>query len=33
MGDGTPLQYPHQEGAPAEHVINCRCSVIYRIVD
>lgn len=33
MGDGTPLQYPHEEGAPAEHVINCRCSVIYRIVD
>lgn len=33
MGDGTPLQYPHQEGAPAEHVINCRCSIIYRIVD
>jgi hypothetical protein len=33
MGDGTPLLYPHQEGAPAEHVINCRCSVIYRIVD
>jgi hypothetical protein len=33
MGDGTPLMYPHEEGAPAEHVINCKCSVIYRIVD
>jgi hypothetical protein len=28
---GNRLLYPHQEGAAAEEVINCRCDVTYRV--
>lgn len=29
--DGTQLRYPHDENAPAGHVIGCRCIAIYRV--
>lgn len=32
MGDGTPLLYPHEPGAPADHVIGCKCSIFYRLI-
>jgi hypothetical protein len=29
--DGTAMRYPHDETAPARHVIGCRCIAIYRV--
>ncbi len=29
--DGTMMRYPHDENAPARHVIGCRCTAIYRV--
>lgn len=29
--DGTAMRYPHDENAPARHVIGCRCTAIYRV--
>ncbi len=28
--DGTQMRYPHDENAPASHVIGCRCIAVYR---
>lgn len=32
MADGVTLRYPHDPLAPARHVVNCKCSVYYRVV-
>lgn len=32
FADGTAMRYPHDEEAPARHVIGCRCIAIYRLV-
>ena len=29
--DGTEMRYPHDDTAPAKHVIGCRCIGIYRV--
>lgn len=29
--DGTAMRYPHDETAPARHVIGCRCIAVYRV--
>lgn len=29
--DGTMMRYPHDDQAPARHVIGCRCTAIYRV--
>jgi hypothetical protein len=29
--DGTAMRYPHDDTAPARHVIGCRCTAIYRV--
>lgn len=29
--DGTAMRYPHDDQAPARHVIGCRCTAIYRV--
>lgn len=30
--DGTVMRYPHDEDAPARHVIGCKCVAIYRVI-
>lgn len=30
--DGTAMRYPHDENAPAKHVIGCRCIAVYRVI-
>lgn len=30
---GTPMDRPHAEGAPADEVVNCRCTVTFEIAD
>jgi hypothetical protein len=29
--DGTMMLHPHDETAPAKHVIGCRCTAVYRV--
>jgi hypothetical protein len=29
--DGTAMRYPHDDTAPARHVIGCRCIAVYRV--
>ena len=29
--DGTAMLYPHDEAAPARHVIGCKCIAVYRV--
>lgn len=31
--DGVQMRYPHDETAPPSEVLNCRCSVYYRVTD
>ncbi len=33
LPDGGTIMYPHDPDAPAEQTINCRCTVVYRLVD
>lgn len=30
MGDGTPMQFPHDPAGGAEHSIGCKCVLVYR---
>lgn len=32
MDDGTVMRFPHDDQAPARHVIGCRCSCVYRVI-
>lgn len=32
MADGVTLRFPHDPMAPAHHVINCKCSLYFRVI-
>lgn len=31
LPDGTPMAYPHAPGAPARHVLGCKCQADYKV--